>query len=287
MRSSPAGRSRRRRKGFVEQTIIGIASAIEQTVYAETYARQRGFLQRVDPRAKLALFALALLVVGIVRDLALLAALWVVLLGVGLAARLPFRVIAVRTMLGVPLFTGVIAVPALFVVPGEPLVTIGPLGPITVTVSDQAVLSVATFLLRVSASVTLAALLVLTTRWADLLKALRIFRVPEVFVVVLAMTYRYIFLLLRLTENLFLGRASRTVGTTSASEQRRWIGATMGTVMSRSLQLSNEVYAAMVARGFSGDLRTLATYRMREEDWLFVSLGVAVLGFAWLVDLSR
>jgi cobalt ECF transporter T component CbiQ len=287
MRSTPAGRSGRRRKGFVERTLTGIASAIEQTVYAETYARQRGFLQRVDPRAKLALFVLALLVVGIVRDLALLGALWLGLLGVGLASRLPFRVIAVRTMLGVPLFTGVIAVPALFLVAGRPLVTIGPLGPLTVTVSDQAVLSVATFLLRVSASVTLAALLVLTTRWADLLKALRIFRVPEVFVIVLAMTYRYIFLLLRLTENLFLGRASRTVGMTSAGEQRRWIGASMGTVMSRSLLLSNEVYAAMVARGFSGDLRTLATYRMREEDWLFVSLGVAVLGLAWLVDLSR
>ena len=101
------------------------------------------------------------------------------------------------------------------------------------------------------------------------------------------MTYRYIFLVLRLTENLFLGRASRTVGMTSPGEQRRWVGASMGTLMSRSLKLSNDVYAAMVARGFSGDVRTLTTFRMRDEDWLFVSLGVALLGLAWLVEGAR
>jgi cobalt/nickel transport system permease protein len=287
MTVSPATRRRKARKSFVERTITGVGAAIEQTVYGEAYARQGGFLQRVDPRAKLGLFALALLVIGLVHDLALLASLWLALLGLGLAARLPFRVIAVRTMLGVPLFTGLIALPALFLIEGRPLFTIGPLGPVTLAVTDQAILSVATFLLRVSASVTLAALLVLTTRWADLLKALRVFRVPDVFIVVLGMTYRYIFLVLRLTENLFLGRASRTVGTTSPGEQRRWVGASMGTLMSRSLKLSNDVYAAMVARGFSGDVRTLTTFRMRDEDWLFVSLGVAVLGLAWLVDLSR
>lgn len=287
MTASPTSRHRRARKSFVERTITGVGAAIEQTVYAETYARQDGFLQRVDPRAKVGLFALALLVIGLVHDLPLLAGLWLGLLGLGVATRLPFRVIAVRTMLGVPLFTGLVALPALFLVDGRPLFTIGPLGPVTLTVTDQAVLSVATFLLRVSASVTLAALLVLTTRWADLLKALRIFRVPDVFVIVLGMTYRYVFLLLRLTENLFLGRASRTVGRTSSGEQRRWVGASMGTLMSRSLKMSNDVYAAMVARGFSGDVRTLATFRMRDEDWLFVSLGVALLGLAWLVDLSR
>ncbi len=287
MTVSPVRQRQRKRKGFVERTVTGVGTAVEQTVYSETYARQDGFLQRVDPRAKLGLFALALLVVGLVHDLALLAGLWLLLLGLGLATRLPFKVIALRTLLGVPLFAGVVALPALFLIDGRPLLSIGSLGPVTLAVSDRAILSVTTFLCRVSVSVTLAALLVLTTRWADLLKALRVFRVPDLFIIILGMTYRYVFLLLRLTENLFLGRASRTVGTTSASEQRRWVGASIGTLMSRSLKLSTDVYAAMVARGFSGEVRTLTACRMRDEDWLFVSLGVVLLGLAWLVDLSR
>ena len=48
----------------------------------------------------------------------------------------------------------------------------------------------------------------------------------------------------------------------------------MGNLMSRSFKMSNDVYAAMLARGFSGEMRTYSTYRMRARDWL-------ALGTAW------
>jgi cobalt/nickel transport system permease protein len=147
-------------------------------------------------------------------------------------------------------------------------------------------MSFAIFVARVAASVTLAALLVVSTRWADLLKALRVLRVPEVFVVVLGMTYRYIFLFLRALENLLLARSSRTVGQTDDQERRRWIGASMGTLMGKSFKTSNDVYQAFVARCFTGDVRTITNFHMRDEDWLFVSLSLVLLAAALLVDLG-
>jgi energy-coupling factor transporter transmembrane protein EcfT len=42
-----------------------------------------------------------------------------------------------------------------------------------------------------------AVLLILTTRWAVPLKALRVLRVPQGFVLILGMTYRYIYVLFR------------------------------------------------------------------------------------------
>ena len=38
--------------------------------------------------------------------------------------------------------------------------------------------------------------------------------------------------------------------------------------MSRSFKMSNDVYAAMLARGFTGEIRTYSRYRMRRADWL-------------------
>ena len=73
------------------------------------------------------------------------------------------------------------------------------------------------FVTRVGVSVSLAVLLVMTTPWADLLKSLRALRVPQVFVLVLSMTYRYIFLFLHTTNGMLLARKSRVV----ASHQRR------------------------------------------------------------------
>ena len=67
------------------------------------------------------------------------------------------------------------------------------------------------FVLRVCVSVSLAILLILTTQWADILKSLRVFRVPSVFILILAMTYRYIFLFLHTANGMFLARKSRIV----------------------------------------------------------------------------
>jgi len=95
-------------------------------------------------------------------------------------------------------------------------------------------------------------------------------------VLVLSMSYRYIFLFLHTTNGLFLARKSRMVGRTTGSEQRRWITGTMGTLMSRAFKMSNDVYAAMLARGFTGELRAYSSFRMRAADWAVLCGAFAV-----------
>ena len=92
------------------------------------------------------------------------------------------------------------------------------------------------FVTRVGVSVSLAVLLVMTTPWADLLKSLRAIHVPQIFVLILSMTYRYIFLFLHTMNGLFLARKSRIVARTSGGEQRRWIAGSMGNLTSRVVQ---------------------------------------------------
>ena len=143
----------------------------------------------------------------------------------------------------------------------------------------SSVIGAALFVSRVGVSVSLAVLLVVTTPWADVLKSLRALKVPQVFVLVLSMTYRYIFLFLHTANGILLARKSRVVGRTSGSEQRRWITGTMGNLMSRAFKMSNDVYAAMLARGFGGEIRTFNTYRTRSSDWAALA-GVAAVSVA-------
>jgi cobalt/nickel transport system permease protein len=121
-----------------------------------------------------------------------------------------------------------------------------------------------------------------TTPWADVLKSLKALRVPQVFVLVLSMTYRYIFLFLHTANGILLARKSRVVGRASGAEQRRWITGTMGNLMSRAFKMSNDVYAAMLARGFTGEARSYTTYRMRFADWAGLALVAAVAVLAVL-----
>lgn len=278
-------RPKPRKPDFVQRSIVGVTGAIERTVYTEELARANGLLQRSDPRVKVALFAFAVLVAGLCRALPVLLVLYAAILLLALASRLTVGFFVKRVLLGIPLFAGLVYLPALFLIGGDPLFNVS-LGSANLHITNNALWSGAIFLARVADSVSLAVLLVVTTRWADLLKALRVMRVPGIFIVVLGMTYRYIFLFLHTVQNLFLARASRTVGVTHDQERRQWIGNSMGALMSKSFKTSNDVYQAMVARGFTGDVRTLTDFQMRDEDWLFASLGAVLLAAALLVDMG-
>ena len=122
--------------------------------------------------------------------------------------------------------------------------------------------------LRAETAATLAMVLVFTTPWTHVLKALRVFRVPVVFVVILGMTCRYILLMLDTAHEMFESRKSRTVGALTRGEQRRIAILSTGALFSRTLQLSNEVYLAMQARGFRGEVFILDDFRMKTPDWL-------------------
>ena len=99
-------------------------------------------------------------------------------------------------------------------------------------------------------SISIVVLLTLTTPWAKLMAALRALFVPRMFIQVIGMAYRYIFMFLHLANGMFEARKSRVVARTSGGEQRRFIAGTMGNLVNRSVRMSNDVYDAMAARGF-------------------------------------
>src|SRR6476661_6061622 len=191
MSAGAAGRA----EGYVnwlEHTLAGVAGAIERAVFTEEHARSAGWLQRVDPRAKLGMFIAVVLAASLSSSLSVLAALYLLILAAGRASRLPFDFFVRRVWLGIPFFAGIVILPSIFLTPGPRLFPLA-LGPLQLGPSIPGLIGAAIFVARVGVSVSLAVLLVLTTPWADLLKSLQALRVPQVFSLILAMTYRYIF----------------------------------------------------------------------------------------------
>jgi cobalt/nickel transport system permease protein len=263
------------RISWVEHTLGGIAGSIEQAVFTEEHSRKDGLLQRIDPRAKLGMFIAIVLAASLSQSLPILAGLYCVLLVAARASRVPFDFFVRRVWIGIPFFAGIVIIPSIFFAPGPRLFDL-PIGPIHLGMSIPGLASAAVFVARVGVTVSVAVLLVLTTPWADVLKSLQTLRVPQVFILILSMSYRYIFLFLHAANGMIEARKSRTVGRTSGGEQRRWISGSMGALMNRSFQMSNDVYAAMLARGFTGQIRTYTTYRMIPRDWLALGSAIAI-----------
>ncbi len=283
-------RPRRSRRLFTDRLLGTLAAWAERAITSDKLARRPGLLQRLDPRVKL-VSLLALVVVSAlatrVTVLAVLLALAVLLVP---SSRIGLRQFAVRAWLFIPLFTAAIMVPAIFniVTPGRTLVTLwshgAPFWPLpgTLAVTAPGLFAFGRLVLRVTTVVSFSVLLTLTTPWPDLLKAMRAVGLPRGFVFVLAVAYRYVFTLVRLVQDMTVARTSRLVGRVSTSEDRHFLGGTVAAVFGKSQATSEQVYLAMISRGYTGEARTLSTWRLRRLDFVWSAVvAVALAAVVW------
>jgi cobalt/nickel transport system permease protein len=266
------------RHGLIQSTVRGFALAMSRSLISERLATRQGLLQKLDPRVRLAGILMLVIAVVLTQRLSVIGGLFLLAVALALVSRVPLLSLATRVWLVVFAFTGLIAIPALFLTPGTPVLTL-PFKNLAITGPG---LRAASFLIsRVETAVTLTTVLVLCTPWNSILKSLRVFRIPAEVVTMLAMTHRYIFLLLETTSLMFESRQSRAVGSLSGTKQRQMIARTGGVLLSKSVDLSHEVYLAMLSRGFQGEVRLLKAFQMRAADYLagclFLALSIAAI----------
>lgn len=258
---------------FIERTAAALLRALEHTLSAEQISLRSGLLQQLDPRVKLA-GLLGLILAGIaVRRISVLAGLLLISTVLGLLSRISISMLVNRVWVSVIAFSGVIALPAIFLTPGR---TVYHLPWLHLPVQAQGLSSAAFLILRAEIAATLCMLLVLTTAWAQILKSLRFFRIPAVCVVLLSMSYRYIFLLIQTANEMFEARRARLVGWLDPPDRRRLAAASAGVLMEKSFHLTQEVHLAMLARGYRGEVYTLDSPELRLIDWVCLCLLLAI-----------
>ena len=274
---------------FIAKTLDETTRAIEHSIFANRYARVNGFLQHLDPRCKLVTFFSLLIVTGLSERIGILTLLYGMTLILAIVSGVSLGFFVKRVWIFIPIFTALIVLPAIFnvVTPGVPLITLftfssppvfGPFHlPSQISITHQGVMGAALLVMRVATSVSLAVLLVLTTEWIRLLKAMSVFRIPEVVILVLAMTYRYIHLFLRTVESMLLAKRSRQISDTGIRAAHGWIASRLGVLVGKSYGLSSEVHLAMISRGWSENPRLMEDFSFGAFDWIWTALTLGII----------
>jgi cobalt ECF transporter T component CbiQ len=275
----PCGCIGRRRKGsYVAKTLNGAAGVMREAMFAEDTAAHEGLLQRVDPRVKVVTLLGLLVAVSLVRSLPVLVVAYLATLVLAVLSRLPMRLFVRRVWLFIPIFTGIVVLPATLnvITAGHVVVPLGTWFGRELGITAEGLTSAAMIVTRVATSISLVVLLTLTTPWTRLLAALRALLVPRLFILVLGMAYRYLFHLLNSVLDMFTARRARTVGDGSdAVSGRKFVAASAGALFGKTHALSEEVHMAMVSRGYTGDARTLAAFRIGALDVIWIATAVA------------
>jgi cobalt/nickel transport system permease protein len=140
-------------------------------------------------------------------------------------------------------------------------------------------------------SVIAAILLASTTSFTELLLAFRYLKVPQLLVAVFSLMWRYLFLMVEEVDRLTRARLSRS-GKSPLSKNRsggsllwraRVTGSLAGSLFIRSLERSERVYQAMLARGYDGEIRSLREVPLERKEILYLVL--AIIGL-FLLTLS-
>ncbi|MHC1570848.1 MAG: cobalt ECF transporter T component CbiQ [Methermicoccaceae archaeon] len=257
---------------LVDKTLEEIARYIKDAVYSERYTQEAGLLQSIDARLKLVgilvlvvctVWARSLLIIGLLLALSIILC-W--------ASKISLRYYIPRVWMFVPLFTGIIVIPALLnvVSPGERVISLLHVGTWDIYITMEGIHAATFLVMRVATCVSFALLLPLTTRWSDLMRALESIRIPSGFVLILSMTYRYIFLLLDTLTKMLLSRKSRLVGGERAVSTWRLYAPVLGALFLKSLSESEKVYLSMLARGYTGEARTTTAQSLTPRSYCFV-----------------
>ncbi|MDD5476632.1 MAG: cobalt ECF transporter T component CbiQ [Candidatus Omnitrophica bacterium] len=269
---------------FIQRSIIGALVFLKDSIFAEELAARKGFLQSLDPRVKLATFPLFIIQVLLARNLQAIFFLYALCLLLVLVSRINLLFFLKRTWVFIPLFSLFIAVPALFsnFSPGAILASWNILG-LKFMVTRPGLAGALIFVMRVATSVSFVVLLSITTKHFELLRVLRIFKIPQIFVMTIGICYRYIYLFVEIIEQTYLAIKSRVGVLLHYKSGQRIVAWSIASLWQRSARLNEEVYRAMLSRGFQGEAVVWHDFKFRSRDWLWLLIiGTATIFLASL-----
>jgi cobalt/nickel transport system permease protein len=282
-------------RNYADKTLQRISAFFSRSLLREETARRPAVLQGVDPRARLVAALVFLISVSLARSIpALLGHAAIPLAAISLSRIRAKELLGAGFLLAL-IFSSLIAAPAtLNAFSGGqvilPLLSRGQewrLGPYVlpgvIGVSREGLLTAATLLLRVLSSVAAVLWLTLSTRWVDLLRGLRSLRLPPLFLQVTGMTVRYLHAFHRQSEEIHLGKKSRSVCKAPMAAEQAWVGSRIANAWDHGLHLMEEVSDAMTARGFTGEAKFPPGCRLRARDWGFLAIVIVLCAAAHIL----
>jgi cobalt/nickel transport system permease protein len=258
--------------------------------FLDPYKPRASLIHALDSRVKLVLalafiLAVALTPIGAWPAYVLLFA---VILSVVMLSELGIGYVLKRSALALPFVLA--ALPLLFTAKGTPLLIV-PLGSWTLTITVEGAQRFITILLKSWLSIQMAIVLAASTPFPQLLVAMRAVRMPRLIVAIVGLMWRYLFVLVDEVLRLMRARAARSGDPGLAGARiggslvwrARVTGGMAGSLLLRSFDRGERIYAAMAARGYDGEVRSFPLPPIPTGQRFILGAGLAALSLLVLL----
>jgi cobalt ECF transporter T component CbiQ len=287
-----------RRRGSPRLSALGrgieqFARVVRTSLVQWETASRDGFFQGLDPRVKLLFLAFFVVIISVKKTLSAEIAIGVFVFILAAISRLPLAAHYGRIAVLGFFFGFLVTLPAALNIftPGEVVVTLVRFAeprdlwiyhvPQVVGITKEGLTAVVMLTMRVLNSLSVSLLVISTTPFAEVVRALKVLRVPDLFIMTLTLAYKYIFIFAQTAHDMHLAKKARLLGRESEAESRRWVAGRMAFLFRKSQHRCEEVFKAMQERGFSGTIKICRFGAPAARDFIMALLlsaaGVVIL----------
>ena len=285
--------SKRAKLTFLDKTIMNSASAAKSIYIQAENASKKDFISEVLPYIKLISLIYIVIVISVVSNLFTQIIATVFIFSLFIFARLKVFTVYKKIFFLAFLFGFLIVLPASLnlITPGKIILNLFTLNkplhfwiynvPQQIGFTENGIRVVSLVFLRVLNSVSFAMLIVFTTSFPAFIKSFRILGVPDTFLMIISLAYKYIFILSRTIEETYFALKSRLTSNVRNRNIRNLIGGRIFFIFKRSVIIYENTYFAMVSRGYQGKIILHSQKKITTKDIIaliiIIGSGVCIL----------
>jgi cobalt/nickel transport system permease protein len=272
---------------FLDRTILNTGKAGKSIYLQSENATKENFIQKISPHVKFLSLIYFVVMISFARDVSAQTLTSVFIFLLFIIARISLFQVYRRIIIVAFIFGFIVISPASLnvITNGDivfNLVTLNkPLHfwifniPQNIGFTENGIQVVSLFFLRVLNSVSFAMLVVFTTPFTLFIKSFKKIGVPDTFLMIISLAYKYVFILCRTIEETYLALKSRLSGDIKSSSIRKLVGGRVLFIFKRSQIIYEGTYFAMVSRGYDGKIKLPSQTHLNYRD--IVSLFVNVV----------
>lgn len=269
---------------FIEKTLRKVGNTIKTMYINSETSAVNNWMYQINPLVKVFCFILLTVVVSVANKIhsQLIATFFVVLFF--LISKVSIRYIYKKIIFLSFVFGLLIFLPALLNVisPGEVIIEFIRFEksfhfwiysiPQVIGITDTGIRSVSLLFLRVFNSISLAMIFVYSTSFTRLIKGFKVFFIPDTFLMIISLAYKYIFILSKTIEESYFALKSKLFGNINNNHVRNIISGRIFFIFKKSKSNYEHTYNAMISRGYTGKFILHSEKNMNIKDICFLFL---------------
>jgi cobalt/nickel transport system permease protein len=285
--------AKRAKLSFLNRTLMNVAVSVKSIYIQAENATKENFIHGINPHVKLISLIYFEIVISITNNpvAQLITTSFIFLLYI--IARLKIFQVYRRVFFIAFIFGLLIILPASLnvITPGKiiyNLITFNKAShfwiyniPQNIGITSEGIQVVSLVFLRILNSVSFAMLIVFTTSFPAFIKSFKIIGVPDTFLMVITLAYKYIFILCRTVEESFFALKSRLTGNIKNNNIRKLVSGLIFNIFKKSMTNYENTYYAMVSRGYRGKVKLHASRHFTVKDFvaliIIVAFGIGVI----------